>query len=909
MPGRRSLGGVGWTRLVALVSRVRYALVRRRVDDEARREFDAHLDLLVDRYVRRGMTRDDARAAARRRFGNTLLVREEIYQMNSIGWLEELASDARYGLRLLTKNRAFTIVASLTLALGIGATSAIFSVLNAVILAPLPFRDPGRLVWIGRLNAEGEPRLIRADLMDAWRRESRTLDGVAYAGMGQVNFTITGPGGAERILLEQVDVHTLRLLGVEPALGRVFHPDDTIVQGNSSQAMVISYGLWQRLFGGDPDVIGKKLPGWTAGWGDVIAGVMPRGFYTHPERANIDAWYVLTGNAGPTLARLRPGVTVEQAETEIDTFARSFLTQAGETVEPKERILVEPLDDRYHAGYARTLYMLLGAVAFVLLIAAVNVANLQLNRGASRHGEIATRMALGARRWRLLRQLIVENIILVLIGGALGVLVAIAGIRMFIAVAPDFYPPSNEIGIDTTVLLFTAVVCVATGILSGLVPGMRASSLDLQTALRQSGRAADAGLRLRLRRTLVVAEVALAMVLLVGAGLMINSYARAVSVDMGIQPDNLVTARVNLQGMDRYRIRRALNQWIATPNAAVLYTQVLDRLRTAPGVQSVALTNAVPPGSSLAIPFRVVGGLSPEEMGAELHEVSPAFFETMGIPLQRGRAFSDADHETAPGVLIVNETFARRYFPGADPVGQSVQTGLTRTNPKLTPDRVRQIVGIVGDVRPSMREEPEPVMYVPYAQHLTDYPGNFQLGIHITKDIVIRTSSSPAALAPLVRRVLADVDPTVAISSVVTMRQRLSQAAGPQSFWMRLLGIFAGLGAFLAAIGIYGVVSYTVQQRTQEFGIRTTLGAQRRDIVGLVLREGAAVTVIGLLLGVGGAFAATRLLENQLFGISRMDPLTILVVAAVLLAISLVACFIPAHRTAKINPLVALRSE
>ena len=898
-----------WTAVVAWLSRLRYATVRARVDAEAQHEFEAHLDLLTDRYVRTGMTHDQARAAARRQFGNALLVREEIYQMNSIGWLEELASDARYGLRLLTRNRGFTIVASLTLALGIGATSAIFSVLNAVVFAPLPFRAPEQLVWIRSVNTEGNPRGVPTPVLDAWQRDSRTLDDAARVMPGQVNFTAMGPEGAEQIRLERVDQHTLRVLGVEPVLGRYFRPDDVIVDGNSGQGLVISHGLWQRLFGGDPNVIGKKLPGWTAAWGTIVIGVMPRGFYTHASQANTDAWYVLTQSAGPAIGRLAAGVTADQARAELAAITQGLIRD-GALRPPRNGvpIVVTPLDDEYHGEYARTLYMLLGAVVFVLLIAAVNVANLQLNRGAARHSEIATRMALGARRWRLFRQLIVENLLLVTIGGAIGVGIALAGIRLFVAVAPDFYPPSDEIAIDTTVLMFTAAVCVVTGILSGLVPGLRASGVDLQTALKQSGRTGDGGLRLRVRRALVVSEVALAMVLLVGAGLMINSYARAVSVDMGIKSDNLVTTHVSLQGMDRYRIRNTLQHWTATPSAAQLFTKVLEGLKAEPGVEGVALSSVVQPGRGMEVVFRIAGATSQESTAAEFHEVSPEFFDTIGIPLRRGRAFAASDHENAAGVVIVNETFARRFFPHSDPVGQFIQADLTLDS-KFQPDRPRQVVGLVGDVRPHMREDAEPIMYVPYAQHLTDYPSNFHLGIHITKDLVIRSSLSAGALTAIVRRVVAEADRSVAIPPLATMRERLALAAGPQSFWMRLLGIFAFLGAFLAAIGIYGVVAYTVQQRTQEFGIRTAFGAQRADILRLVLREGARVTAAGLALGVAGAFAATRFIQNQLFGVSRMDPLTIAVVALGLLGIALVACFIPAQRSARLNPITALRTN
>ena len=898
-----------WTRLVALVSRLGYSVVRRRVDEEARGELDAHLGLLTERYLQLGMTPEDAQRAAHRQFGNALLVREEIYQMNSIGWLEELASDARYGVRLLTRNRAFTIVAGLTLALGIGATSAIFSVLNAVVLAPLPFRDPDQLVWIERTTSEG-PRALPVQLTDVFRRESRTLDGVAHALMGQINSSVTGPDGAERIVFEQVDVHTLRLLGVEPILGRSFRTDEVIVQGNTSQTIVISYGLWQRLFGGDPEVIGKKLPGWTAGWGDVIAGVMPRGFYTHPNRANTDAWYVITQNAGSAIARLAPGATIEQARDELTTITKAALpAEMISRLGPDGfRINVVPLDEQYRREYARTLYMLLGAVGFVLLIAAVNVANLQLNRGTTRQAEIATRMALGARRWRLFRQLVVENVLLVLVGGTLGVAVAFIGIRLFVSLAPDFYPPSEEIGIDATVLLFTLGVCVVTGILSGLAPGLRSSNPDLQTALKQAGRTADSSLRLRMRRGLVVSEIALAMVLLVGAGLMISSYARAMRVDMGIDSGNVLSTRVVLLGMDKFR-RRAPNQWIATDEVERYYTRLIERLSALPGVEAVAVTSVLPPGSGMAVPFRITGRAEPSEGGAEYHEVSRDYFAALRIPLRSGRLFLSTDNRASRGVVIVNEAFVRRHFPGENPIGQFVQTGLGGNGTDGEQDRLREIVGVVGDVRPSLRDDFRPILYVPYQQHLTGYLSNFHLAIHAIKDVVIRSSVGQAALTPAVRRAFTEVDSAVALDRLITMRARLSQSASVQSFWMRLLGIFAALGAFLAAVGIYGVVSYTVQQRTHEFGVRTTLGARHADILKLVLREGAAVTATGLVLGLTGAFATTRLIQSQLFGVSRMDPATIAGVAVLLLVISLLACFIPARRTRKLNPLRALRAE
>jgi putative ABC transport system permease protein len=827
-------------------------------------------------------------------------------------FFDDLRRDAAYGVRVLVKNRGFAAVAVLTLALGIGATSAIFTVLNSVVFAPLPFRDPEQLVWIASVNGEGRPRAIPLDTTEAWRKETKTLTSVAYVLMGQANFTVTGPAGAERVLLEQVDFYTLDLLGVRPILGRWFQPDDVIVQGNTSQGLLISYGTWQRIFGGDPNVVGKKVPGFTAGWGDVVIGVMPRGFYTHPSRSDSDGWYVIAALPGRTLGRLAPGVAPEQAQAELDGIARGLHPPSRAATSPANtwRLQVSPLHTVYRSGYAQTLYMLLGAVAFVLLIAAANVANLQLNRGVTRQTEIATRIALGAGRWRVFRQLVIENIILVLLGGGLGVLVALIGIRLFVVVAPTFYPPSDEIGIDRTVLLFTLAVSLVTGLLSGVVPGLRASKLDLQAVLKQGGRGADGGARLGLRRFLVVLETSLAMVLLVGAGLMMNSYAHATSVEMGLDPDNVLRTQIILMGMDRYRTRFSGNHYAATPAVARYYTQALEQLAALPGVESVGMSSVLPPGGGFPIPFRIIGGgQAPGDAAAQYHEVSENFFSAIRVPLIRGRMFSDRDGQAGPRVAIVNDAFARRFFGGADPLGQSIQANINGANPQLEDDRVREIVGVVGNVRMDFRAEFAPIVYVPYGQHLTDYAGNGELAIHTIKHFAIRAAADPMSLAASVRRVFAAVDSNVAIGTVVPMRSSLSLAAGAQAFWMRLLGIFAGLGVFLAAVGIYGVIAYSVQQRTREFGIRATLGARNADILKLVLWEGIAVSIAGLVIGIGGAFAATRLIQNQLFGVSRMDPTTIAVVGMLLLGVSIVACLIPARRTAKLDPVLALRSE
>jgi len=826
--------------------------------------------------------------------------------------IAELWREAAYGVRLLRKNPTHTLIVSATLALGIGATTAIFSVLYTTVLAPLPYANADRLIWIEYRNAEGRGRGLPTDRLDAWRRDSRTLDNVALSLLGFANFTISGSNGAERVRLEQVDFHTLDVLGIKPILGRSFQTDDVLVVPNSSRALIISYGVWQRVFGRDPNVLGKKLPGWSAPYADTIIGVMPKGFYIHPDRSNADGWYVFSPGAGFAVGRLRPGVTPQQAQAELANFGREETPpNPAPNVQNTFTIRVQSLHSFFRDGYARTVYLLLGAVLCVLLIGSVNVANLQLNRNVRRQTEIAARMALGAGRWRLLRQLVIENVVLTLFGGVLGLLVSIGGIYVFVAVAPDFYQPAEEIRVNGPVLLFTLAVCLVTGLLSGLIPGFRGSKLDLSVALKESGRGVIGRARLGLRRTLVVTEIALALVLLVGAGLMINSYARLTNVDVGLDSDNVISMDVNLFGMDRYRTLRTSSHWIAKPAISDFYTSALERIVSMPGVQSVAVTSNLPPRQGLQLPFTILGKpetAGPDRPRAAFHEVSPRFFETMKIPVQRGRPFTDQDNATAPGVVIISETLARQFFGNEDPIGQSIQVYMHSRNSPLQPDRVRQIVGVVRDIRMGFRSEFLPIFYIPYRQNITDYENNGQMSVHAMQTFVVRTSGNPMSLVPLVRKAFNEVDPAVAVD-ITPVKERLDGLAGPQKFWMRLLGIFAGLGMFLAAIGVYGVISYSVEQRVHEIGIRTTLGAGQFDILRLILREGLIVIALGLPLGVAGAYGVTRFIKNQLYGVSPMDPLTIAVVATVLTLVAFLACYIPGRRATKLDPLIALRIQ
>ncbi len=831
----------------------------------------------------------------------------------------EFRQDFRSGSKLLWKSPGFTLAAVLTLALGIGATSAIFSVVNTVVLEPLPFPNPEQLVWVQEVNQlDGRIRPPSVDVHQAWREQSQTLTDVGAGITGGLDVSVTGPAGATRISLGGISLSTISILGVEPVVGRSYQLDEVTVEGDTAESLVISHSLWQSHFGGDPDVVGKTVPGWDAAWGRTVIGVMPPDFWIHPSMAGVEGWFAfnvdrIPGARAQTLARLAPGVDYARAEAELSTIASSVEASRGATDADDWRIELDPLHEVFTSEYRGTLYLLLGAVGFVLMIAAVNVASLQLSRSVARQSEMATRVALGAGRWRLIRQLVTENVLLALLGGVLGIGVAFVGIRLFVLLAPGFYPPSEDITISPIVLIFTLGVSVLTGIVAGLVPAFRASRPDLHDSLKQSSRGGASPIRQGLRRALVVIEVAMALVLLTGAGLMINSYARVMRVDLGFTPDNLLTMEFNLSGLERYRTRHNVSHFSVTPQVVQFYGDVLDRLSALPGVRSAGLTSNLPPRFGGSPPFRIVG--QSDEPGdnqpnAQYLEVSEDYFETMGIGLVRGRAFTPADGETAAGVAVINETLARQYFDDTDPLGQVVEVRINQGNPELADDRPRELVGIVADTRTRLQDDPMPVMYIPYRQHLWDYAGTGPFNIHARQDIAVRVDGvDPVSLTNAVREVVADVDAAVAVDNIIPMNQRLSQSAANERFWLRLLGLFAGLAVFLAMVGIYSVIAYSVEQRTHEFGLRAALGAGRGDIIRLVLREGLIVTVTGIVIGIGGAFGLTRLIASQLYGVTPMDPPTIVTVSLALTAVAMLACMIPSWRAAKVDPLSALRLE
>ena len=900
------------------------------VDEDLDAEVRFHLDMRTEELIDQGVAPGAAREQARRGFGNVEETRRYCRSLDQrlerqAGWwmwLDELRHDVRYGVRMLAKSPGFTTVAVLSLALGIGATSTIFSVLNAAVLRPLPFEEPDRLVAIRGFDpVSGRGRNTTISTFLAWREQSQTLEQIAL-GMGGLGLTlpVSAGGGPERLQQQQVGAHLFRLLGVEPVLGRWFVAEDFPGRG----PVIISFGLWQQLFGGDPAALGQELT-YGTGRTRTIVGVMPPGFRVLPQSGTTahHAWVGIEANysppdrrasrggRAPMVGRLKRGVSVEQAQAELQTISRGLALDAGTagTEDTPWQVQVIPLDQWLSVDYAGTLYVLFGAVGCVLLIACLNVATLSLGRAAARRKEMATRLALGAGRLRVVRQLLTESLLLALLGGVLGVGLAVAGIKLFIALAAGWYPPTDEIQVDGTVLGFLLGLSLVTGIVSGVAPALRSSAVNLTDALKAGAQGALRGARHRVSDALVVSQAALALVLLVGAGLMLNSFVRLVQVDPGFASHQLLTVGFNL--FPKYaELDGSEYLFRFTPRAAVLQQHLLERIETLPAVDSVGLVSARRPRLAVSILGRPAAARD-EPFRARYTESSPDYFRTLQVPLLKGRAFTTRDGAGAPGVAVINETMARQLFPGEDPLGARLQADQLRgrVHEDLIADRPRTIVGVVGDVKSSLRSETGPVLYVPYGQHLDVLPGGGTWAARAYKRLVIRTAADPLSLAGAVRTTMADVDPDLVPYDIMTMDAQLADSAAQEEFWMQLLGLFAGLAVALAAIGLYGVIAYAVAQRTHELGVRTALGATRANVFTLVVRQGLVLALLGVAIGIPAAVALTRMIASRLFGVTPTDPATLAAAAVLFVSIALLACSIPARRATKIDPLVALRTE
>jgi putative ABC transport system permease protein len=806
-----------------------------------------------------------------------------------------ILQDLRYGVRMLLKSPGFTVVVVLALALGIGANTAIFSVVNAVLLRPLPFGEPDQLmmVWGGvKSNAETRMVLSIPDIKDL-REQSQLLEYIApYNGSGT---TLVNGEDSERIFGANVTADLFPLLRVQPLMGRAFTREEDVPGGPA--VVVISQSLWQRSFGSDPSIIGKEIK--LAGKNTTVLGVMPADFSFPMQNQRSEYWQPLSAspsfvaakdNRGSrslrVIARLKPGVTRAQAESELAAIAARLESQYPDT-NTGLSFNLRPLHEDIVGSVRPALLVILGAVGFVLLIACANVANLLLARASSRHKEMAIRTALGAGRWRIVRQLLTESVLLSVMGGALGLLLAMWGVDLLIAASPTDLPRVGEIGLDTHVLGFTALVSILTGLLFGVAPAWQSSKLDLNESLKEGGRGSTESLRRnRVRSLLVVSEVALSIVLLIGAGLLIRSFVKLLNTSPGFETRGVLIVDIPLS-RSRY----------ATEEQQAAFTRrAIERARELPGVASAAAMNIVPlSGDGRQSTFTVEGRPVPpgQEPDGEVTTVTPDYFRTMAIPLRSGRVFTEQDGKDTPSVVIISETLARRNFPGEDPIGKRLV--LDDEKPPY------EIIGIVGDVRhEGLEKESYPGYYLSYYQ-----------APERQVNLIVRaaTTADPVALQPAVRNMIKQIDKDQLIWEMKTMEQMRAESVARRRFNMLLLGIFASLALVLAAVGIYGVMSYSVTQRTHEIGIRIALGAQTRDVIGMVVRQGMTLALIGVGLGLAAAFVVTRIMTSLLFGVSPTDGVTFMLVAAGLSGIALVACLIPARRATRVDPMVALRYE
>jgi putative ABC transport system permease protein len=801
-------------------------------------------------------------------------------------------------LRGLWKNPGFSAVAVLSLALGIGANTAIFSVINAVLLRPLPYHEPERLVMVWEdASFAGFPQNTPAPANYAdWKSQNQTLEDMAA--LAQRSFNLTGDGEPERLDAYAVTANFFPLLGVKPALGRSFLAEED--KPDTNKVVMLSYKVWQQRYGGDRSVVGRDLL--LNGEKYNVVGVAPAGFqfleseiglwvpirFTQQELANRGGHYLWV------VGRMKPGVTLEQANADIKTvmsrIARDHQGNAG-----RIGAYVMSMRDQLAGDSRRPLIVLLVAVGFVLLIACANIANLLLSRAASRSREIAVRSALGAGRMRIVRQLLTESLLLSFAGAIVGLLFATWSFSFLQQLIPPGLELSTNLNIDLRILGFTLLVSLGAGLIFGLAPALQASKVDLNEALKQSGGRAGLGGGNKLRSAMVVAEVAMSLVLLVGAGLLIQTFFKMLNQYSGLQSENVLLMRTNLP-------RGKYND---SPKRAAFYDQVLERVKSLPGVVSAGYTMSVPldwKGGTSG--FWIEGRTAEQALAQGLsydanhRQVSADYLKTMGIPLLRGRHLAESDNERSMPVVMINETMARQYWPGEDAVGKRFKLG----DPD-SPEPWRTIVGVVADVRQMGMDEPvKSEMYLPYRQMTTH-------SFFAPRDLVVRTSADPMSVIAAARREIHAVDPDQPVSNIRTMEEVLGKEIGQRRLGMTLVAIFAGLALLLASLGIYGVLSYFVVQHTREIGVRMALGAARRDVLGLVMKKGMSLTLAGVGIGLSAAFALTRLMSSLLYEVSAVDPATFAGVAALLTLIALLACYIPARRAMKVDPMIALRYE
>lgn len=869
--------------------RLRALFTTARMENELDDELRFHLEKETEQNIERGMSADEARYEALRKFGGVDQVKEQSRDTRGIRLFVDLVHDLRFSSRMLIKHRGFTFVAILTLGLGIGANTAIFSIVNAVLLRPFPYRAPEELVIVGEGRVGGTVSF--PNFMD-WR-DDRKIFAATSAVREDENFNFTGSGEPERLQGRLVSGGFLTTLGVSPHLGRDLTFEDD--KPGAAPATILSYSFWNRRFGRDPNIIGKQLTLNNQSY--TVVGITPAEFHFGQDAdvtvpIGLSAERFRTRGADPgieAVARLHPNMSQEQAAAELNVVYARMEQQYPQSNTGRRAFLV-PVHESFVGDVRQPLLILLGAVGLVLLIACANVANLLLVRASTRRREMSVRVALGASRFRIVRQLLTESLLLAVIGAVLGILLAHWGTGFIGSQLPEGIPRLAEARVDTRVLAFTFAVSVITGLLFGLAPALQASRLNLTESLKEGDRGSSGG-RQRLRSFLVVSEVALTLTLLVGAGLLIQSFRRVLEVDPGFQAQNLLTMQVSINNPNGQQV-------------ASFFQQLQENIKKLPGVKAVAVSNGLPLGSANNPVFFIEGRPLPapgREVSGVRYTVSPDYFQAMGIEVLKGRAFNQQDTPNTPLVVIIDEALAEQHFQDDDPIGKRL-TQARNGNPSY------EIVGVVRHVEHNSLEGQStrrPQFYLSFNQVPHD-----RLPTQVRRiNLLTRTEVDPSTLISAVRGEIAALNKDQAVFNVRTMDQIVSRSVAPRRFSMLLLSVFAIVALALASIGIYGMMSYSVSQRTREIGLRMTLGAQRGNVLRMVIGQGMKLAVVGVVVGLIASVVLTRTMKNLLFGVSATDPWTFGGIALLLAVVALVACWVPARRATKVDPMVALRYE
>lgn len=881
--------------------RLRALFRRSAVEQELSEELRFHFEQAVEKYRRSGMSEEEARRAARLAFGGQEQIKEDCREARGTSLLESALQDVRYAVRQLWANPTFAVVIVLTLALSIGANSAIFSVVDGVLIRPLPYPQAERIVRLFLSNATYPKFPLNPFDFRDYRARSKSFDSLAAFTRGDLQLSGTS-GRPVRLNGFQVTAGYFHVLGLNPELGREF--DEKAELPGNGQQVILSDRLWRSKFGGAPDIVGRKITLNLQPY--TVVGVMPRGtehpgneYHSVAYGEDVDVWSPFTFEGNPSqrgshyiegIGRLKNGVSIGHADAEMN----SIMTQLGREHPDNDtgwQVLVFPLYREVVGSSQRMLLVLLGAVGMVLLIACANAANLMLARATARRRELAVRLALGAQRSRLIRQLLTESLLIALLGGALGLAMAVVGVKALVSLLPEGFPRAHEIHVNAAVFAFTFLVSAATGVLFGLIPAMQASRTDPKQGLHEGGRTATgSGRQSRLRNALVISEVSLACVLLIGAGLMLRSLLNLLHLDPGFRQEHVLTASISLP-YEEYKTADAVSRF---------YDDLTAKLSTAPGVTSVGAGTDLPwTGYDDNSGGWSIEGKQPapsEGFHARYHVATPDYFRVLGIPLLRGRFFSDADKADATAVLIINEALAKKYFPNEDPIGKRISF----TDHPKDKDWTK-IVGVVGDVK----DKPNSVG----AEASFWWPNLQQPGPFGDMSLVVRADSDPRMLVSVVQDKVKHLNPALAVADVRLMDQIVEGSVETPRFAFVLVGLFAGLAILLAAIGTYGVIAYSVGQRTSEFGLRMALGAQRMDVLRLVLTQAAGLVLAGTALGVGFALVFARALKSLIYEVSPADPLTFASVGVMVIVVALLACYLPARKATKADPMNALRAE